>query len=248
MSAHRYKSGDGCDLTPLHLRTREQLPAAEHFDAIAERYGIEAGLSDEQWAERDAAVDAKAKGEAARSREYELRERCKSLAAHGAPRGLLDLLESGGVEKDGKAMSDVKAWQQSRNRIAVLSGSVGVGKTVAAVRWLANHGGLSPCFVRAGDFEARGRYNHKFRDAWQNASGMVLDDMGAEYKDAKGNLIADLDTLVDTYAVGRGRLIITTNLTWQEFQERYEERISSRIVGSASWINVAGVDRRRLTK
>lgn len=235
-------------------RSGKQEPGKVHVDAIMEHYGVrEEDLTEDGWDEHDKVVRRKLDAEEARSQAQALQARGKKIVACGAPQALVELMTSGAVKKDSEVMGKLDDWHKDGNRICVLSGPVGVGKTVAAVRWLMNHGRVYPCFVRAGDFEARGRYSHVWRDAWQSATGMVLDDMGAEYQDAKGNLLADLDTLIDTYAVGGGRLIITTNLPWDSddpeavtFQSRYEERISSRIVGSAAWVNVAGQDLRRL--
>lgn len=219
-------------------------PGKVHVDAIMEKYGVQE-LTDEEWEERDKATRLASLDQARREAAQALRVRVKKIIACGGPEALVELVAHGPLDKTLPVMDELAEWQKSKRRIVILSGPVGVGKTVGGVRWLMNHGGISPCFTRAGDFEARGRYSHAWRSEWQNASGMVLDDMGAEYKDAKGNLLADLDTLIDTYAVGRGKLVITTNLSWDDFQERYEERISSRIVGSAKWVNVAGPDRRR---
>jgi len=216
-----------------------------HVDAVMDKYGIQ-NLTDEEWEARDNAVRATSLEEARRNAAKNLKARVKKAIACGAPAGLVELVAHGDLDRNTAVMAELDSWRKSDRRIVVLSGPVGVGKTVSAVRWLMNHGGLSPCFTRAGDFEARGRYSHVWRSEWQNASGMILDDMGAEYKDSKGNLLADLDTLIDTFSVGAGKLVITTNLSWDDFQARYEERISSRIVGSAKWVNVAGQDLRRL--
>lgn len=229
-------------------RTEKMEPAAGPTGTALVKFESEVPTigDDAAWEAHDRAIAERREDEEGRARSLALRERGKRLIARGAPEALVDLITSGRVDKTAVVMDDLDQWNQSGRRIVVLSGPVGVGKTVGALRWLANFGGLQPCFVRAGDFEARGRYSHVWRDAWQKATGMILDDMGAEYQDAKGNLLADLDTLIDTYAVGRGRLIITTNLTWEDFQNRYEERISSRIVGNAAWVNVTGRDQRRI--
>lgn len=234
-------------------RSAKQEPAHVHTDAIMEKYGV--NLDTQEWLDKDDAVATQRSEESARNRQRALVNRGKRIVACGAPELDVELIVSGQVDKDSKVMGELSEWWAASSvshPICVLSGSVGVGKTVAAVRWLMNHGGKSPCFVRTGDFEARSRYSHVWRNEWQTATGMILDDMSVEYKDAKGSLLADLDTLIDTYARSRARLIITTNLPWQaknpedpDFQKRYEDRIASRIVGSATWINVAGPDLRR---
>ena len=91
--------------------------------------------------------------------------------------------------------------------ILVLSGGVGCGKTVAAVRWLGEYGGVKPFFMRAHEFEAAGRYDRELRERWLGATGLVLDDLGAEYADGKGNLLSDLDSLFDTYCGKYARMV-----------------------------------------
>lgn len=219
--------------------------------AVLQKYGnmTNKTMTDDEWEAHDRRVRLAQMGEARREREKRTRVRGGKVAACGAPYELVRLVVSGKTVRDSQVMKDLDEWQRSAAqpgaRICVLAGPVGVGKTVAAVRWLMNFGGIRPGYARAGDFEAVGRYDTEWRAQWRGASGFILDDLGAEYADAKGNLISDLDTLFDVYATGRGRLVVTTNLTWEVFQARYGERISSRIVERATWINVTGPDQRR---
>ena len=99
--------------------------------------------------------------------------------------------------------------------------------------------------MRASAFEAGGRYDRVLRERWQRCSALVLDDLGAEYKDGKGNLLADLDELIDVYVGRRARLIITTNLTPEKFHKRYGERIASRLRENARWKSISATDMRK---
>lgn len=224
-------------------------------NAIMKKYG-NPGLDDmteEEWDEHDKRVRARLAVETARRRSQGIRARGKAIIACGAPDDDVEFVLLGKVDKAWDVMKGLEEWHKSKAKICVLSGPTGVGKTVAAVRWLMNYGGTSPAFTRGGDFEAQSRYNQDLRDHLYKATGLVMDDLSAEYSDSKGNFISDLDTLIDVYARGRGRLIVTTNLPWADedaedgvgFETRYGERIASRIVGNATWLNVVGKDRRR---
>lgn len=130
-------------------------------------------------------------------------------------------------------------------QVAVLAGAVGAGKTVAATWWALRRSELSPAFVRATTFAASSRYQGE-RQAWLNAGLLVLDDLGAEYGDAKGSLLTDLDELVDVfYGSRRRRLIITTNLTPGTFKSKYGERITSRLKDAGAWVGLTATSLRR---
>jgi DNA replication protein DnaC len=140
------------------------------------------------------------------------------------------------------AVSQLAAWDLERN-VAVLSGSAGSGKTVGAAHWAFGRRERIE-FVRASTFAASSRYNQETRERWYGAAGLCLDDLGAEYLDAKGSFLVDLDELVDTFYADRRPLIITTNCTKQAFKDRYGERVVDRLRESAVWFTVAGASLR----
>ena len=65
----------------------------------------------------------------------------------------------------------------------------------------------------------------------------MLDDLGAEYVDAKGSFLVDLDELIDTYYGDERPLVITTNLTKDDFKARYGARIERRVRECGKWLS-----------
>lgn len=131
--------------------------------------------------------------------------------------------------------------------ILVLSGPTGVGKTVAACRWayrVTMDRGYAVTFVTAAAFAAQSRYSDE-RRALLSHRHLILDDLGAEYLDAKGSLLADIDELVDTHYRHRTHLAITTNATKNVFEARYGARVMDRLRECGRWISMAGASRRR---
>lgn len=151
----------------------------------------------------------------------------------------------------------------SRGKTAlVLAGGTGTGKTSSAT-WLAlHHGGSDPAFLRAGEFEARGRYDRDLRNWLRRKTMLVLDDIGAEPMDGKAYFRGLLDETIDMFYGHKRRLVITTNLTARipepkpgepkpkvrpepQFLERYGERIASRLFEVGSWAGCGNHDLRR---
>jgi DNA replication protein DnaC len=134
----------------------------------------------------------------------------------------------------------------SDRNIIVVSGAPGCGKTVGAA-WWALRRKTSTKFVRASTFAAASRYDRQERTVWLKASALVLDDAGAEYSDAKGSLMVDLDELLDTFYGDRRPLLITTNCSVADFKTRYGERITDRLRECGRWISVDGGSLRKKT-
>lgn len=200
--------------------------------------------TDEEWAANDAKIEADRLAEEARFKERERAAIQQRLLAGGAPELIVEGIYGGTFDDGTGAATCLSGFEDDDRRIRILSGGVGCGKTWAAVRWLGDHGGLSPMFLRCSAFEAAGRYDKELRRAWQTCSALVLDDLGAEYQDGKGNLMADLDELFDTYSTRKARLIVTTNIDPTDFKARYSARILSRLRESARWKSSNEADRR----
>jgi DNA replication protein DnaC len=201
-------------------------------------------LTDEEWAERDAKMQADLEAEEAKRQALEDEATRVRVLAGGAPERAVIGAYADTFEVDAEAMLGLHDFKADERGIRILAGGVGSGKTWAAVRWLGEHGGGSPMFMRVSEFETISRYDKDHRQRWKNASALVLDDLGAEYADGKGNLMADLDELVDVYSGRLARLIITTNLTPAQFKARYSSRILSRLRAHARWKSLSGGDRR----
>ena len=136
-------------------------------------------------------------------------------------------------------------------RILLLSGKPGCGKTIAAAHWLAN----LPRYAKHTDTPegwgwaagraqfvsayAISRLNLRYRDedraamdGWKRSTWLVIDDLGTEAADA----LSVVEELIDARC-RIGWTVITTNLPAKklaesDFAKRYGERIASRIFGN----------------
>lgn len=193
-------------------------------------------LTDEEWAARDAEV---ARLSAARDAESS-RTRLDALLELGFPQLAVDVVRAGVAQEP--------AIERLRTRLAsseilVISGPKGTGKTVAATWWASQRRGRIR-FVRASSFAASSRYERAEREDLL-AHPLVLDDLGAEFVDAKGSFLADLDELVDVFYSSRRALVVTTNCTGAEFSARYGERIADRLRECGRWIALTGESLRK---
>lgn len=136
-----------------------------------------------------------------------------------------------------QSLAAVRAWNPRESAI-VLAGDKGAGKTVAAA-WHALNDPASAVwrFVRGAQLVRFSRFSDDWRRVLE-APRLCIDDLGAEYADAKGSFISDLDELVDTFYADRRPLIVTTNLGGDEFRVRYGARIADRLIEAAAWVAV----------
>lgn len=204
----------------------------------------------EQWAAHDARIAAEREKEAAdaeaqRRAEWE-RKRPGVLLAAGVPPRKLNKATMPEYDESNPAWLAVAGLRLGGDSpVRVLAGPKGCGKTTAAVRWLYTHGGPRPAFSTAAAFVAAGRFDREYRQRWEGATAMVLDDIGVEFADAKGSFLSDLDEFVNHWAESYGVLICTTNSSQAEFKARFGERISSRVRESVDpWHSIAGLDLR----
>lgn len=125
--------------------------------------------------------------------------------------------------------------------LLVLSGPPGVGKTTAAGLWLAeqsDRGGLM-C-IDAHRLSRWPRYDGAQMAKLEDASALVIDDLGAEYDDKPGAFRSLLDGLLNVRYADCQPTLVTTNLPATSFCERYGERIVDRIREAGRFMAVAG--------
>lgn len=171
-------------------------------------------------AERDAKAVADAEAERDRRR--------ASLKARGIPARTLRVLESTPLANT-PALQEVRAFLADRDlRILVLSGPKGCGKTMASA-WAIAGEGREGRFVDVPTLMRIEKYSDEAMRPLEHDPLLVIDDLGAEYADTKGNFLSTLDGLINARYANDVRTIVTTNQSSKTFQERYDERIIDRI-------------------
>lgn len=174
------------------------------------------------------------------------------VEALGVPLALAELVAAGQLE----ATDALVTVRSSEFRILVLAGNVGVGKSVAAAWWLlAPHIVGSPLPYRKADRKSLWvsasrlarwqRYDDDEMARLLLAPRLVIDDLYAEFSDAKGNFISILDEVVSDRLANKRPLVITTNATIEVFRERYGERVADRIREHGWFQGCAGESMRR---
>ena len=73
---------------------------------------------------------------------------------------------------------------------------------------------------------------------------LILDDLGAEF--STQFTVAELYNILNTRMINSKPIIISTNLTVREIEEKYSQRIASRIVGSCMPLQFCGRDIRQI--
>jgi DNA replication protein DnaC len=201
----------------------------------------------EEWRKRDAEIREIQAAEAAEKERHRTAEFEKLKGEIGIPSKFLALVN--GRMDPTEAMAEVK---KGGFDILVLSGDVGRGKTVAAVWWLlqAIRERRRPLFVTAAKLSRWERYDGAEMDKLLGASRLVIDDLGNEYNDAKGNFLTLLDELVADRVANKRPTVITTNLTAEAFlgegdqPGRYGVRVRDRIKESGRFQEFAGASFR----
>jgi DNA replication protein DnaC len=166
-----------------------------------------------------------------------------SLARMGLPPRALAVVEAGNLRET----AALKALRGDVG-LTALSGGAGSGKTVAAVAWL--HGwAVERCsvvglFVSSAAIARWERYDDREMGRLFAPDRLVIDDLGAEFLDAKGAYLSVLDELVNERYSHKRATVLTTNLPIDGFRARYGERIADRIRESGKFISTADASMR----
>ncbi|MGB8298743.1 MAG: hypothetical protein WCG85_25225 [Polyangia bacterium] len=153
--------------------------------------------------------------------------------------------------------------------IVVLLGSPGTGKSCAAVEWVREDVARPEHWKPRTDYDderrrtvphfvgrlptwttaaALARLDH-FSDAAlrpvMDAPLLVVDDLGAEFLDAKGFFGSLFDELIDCRYAGKLPTVITTNLDAAAFAARYGLRVVDRIREGGRFVGCGNASLRR---
>jgi hypothetical protein len=134
--------------------------------------------------------------------------------------------------------------------LLVLSGGVGCGKTIAATErcrafifatenWNTydadkyetepHFKANLPVWTTASELARIDHFSELAVSRFMDAPLLVVDDLGAEYLDAKGFFAALLDEVVDSRYANKRATIFTSNLDAAAFAARYGARVVDRI-------------------
>ncbi len=179
--------------------------------------------------------------------------RVKTLSETGIPTRFLEILAAGPEETDA-----TRALLDMGDGVVVLSGLPGCGKTIASCAWIREavfaegrvtspqgFRGRVPMFVTSARLSRWDRYDNSRMDDLLKANRLVIDDVGSEFADQKGNFNAILDELVSDRHANRRPLVMTTNLDAAAFKARYDERIADRIREVGRFVSLDGSSMRK---
>ncbi|MBI5488788.1 MAG: hypothetical protein HY905_15745 [Deltaproteobacteria bacterium] len=110
--------------------------------------------------------------------------------------------------------------------ILVLAGPSGVGKSLEAAWWAYLHDGL---FVRGSELARANWYEDTVVRRLLRVWALVIDDVGVEYDDVKGNWRSRLDEVLCTRHDDCCPTIVTTNLPPEQFRSLVGDRVWDRI-------------------
>lgn len=228
-----HDDSDAPPVTPDAARRKAMTPAgsviADFMDELRQRT---AGID---WDAQDAAVERAKKRAEERAERERTHDRARLMERAGFPERALEIAIK--PDLDSAPVAAVRDRYVGRP-IAVLSGPVDCGKTVAACWWTLHRSQRPARFVRAAAFASSSRYARAEREELLTAGVLVLDDLGAEYADAKGSFQSDFDELIDVFYASRRHLIITTNVPAAAFPARYGTRVASRIREAGRWLEL----------
>lgn len=131
-------------------------------------------------------------------------------------------------------------------------GSTGLGKThlsLAVAREVIEKGfgivyGSCPNLVAELEREKFGKSNDNTEEALLSCDLLILDDLGAEF--STQFTVSAIYNIINTRLLKRLPTIISTNLSIEGIQQKYTERIASRIIGEYTLLKFTGKDVRQI--
>lgn len=162
--------------------------------------------------------------------------------AHVVPPKVFDLITGPSAMKTSAYLLALDWWDAGRERVCVLRGGKGTGKSTGAglaCKHAAETGKRSISWHRPNDFVSA--ILHAYDDEAPQVGGdlVVLDDMGRE---TKADFAEALTTFLDNR---RTRLLITTNDPLAVWTKRYDPRLLDRLADEGVAYDVKGESMRQ---
>lgn len=143
----------------------------------------------------------------------------------------------------------IKAMQESqntKNKGLFIFGDTGTGKTynlyalrnkynIPVYNWVEFMFGVKDCF-------STGKSVNDYLSPFFEKDLISLDDVGAEKQSEYNQEM--LYMIINRFYQGEKRLFIATNLSLKDFQEKYGDRIFSRISEMCTFVEIKGEDKR----
>ncbi len=126
-------------------------------------------------------------------------------------------------------------------RALVLAGDTGVGKTVAA-GYILQQSCLNGTVVIATDLQSAFLKKDRLGKL-KTAPLLIIDDLGMEF--GLEFFESHLDGLFHARHMDERATVITTNLSWEKFQEKYSKRICSRLREWSVYVHIIDQDMRK---
>ena len=131
-------------------------------------------------------------------------------------------------------------------------GSTGLGKThlslaIAAEVIAKGYGvvyGSCPNLLSRLEREKFGRSNENTEESLLDCDLLILDDLGAEF--STQFTVSAIYNIINTRLLKRLPTIISTNLGIEGIQQKYTERVASRLIGEYTLLRFTGKDVRQL--
>lgn len=114
-------------------------------------------------------------------------------------------------------------------KITILSGSVGIGKTIAMYNYM-NHNTKGKGYTTASKlYRMLKRDTDKIIELVTDVDILLIDGLGEEYEAGSGFFVSLLDEIINIRYENLKTTIIATNLNAEKFRTRYGDRIADRI-------------------
>lgn len=144
----------------------------------------------------------------------------------------------------------------TKSKNIIFYGGTGLGKThlsLAIANAVINRGysvvyGTAQNLLNDLQNENFGRYDNirYYEKAVINCDLLIIDDLGTEFKNSYTT--AELYNIINSRILSRLPTIISTNFTQNELEDKYDQRITSRIVGEYSPLTLMGNDIRYIKR